>query len=110
MQQLENTKQESDDAIKKLNLSSSQSVNQNTEISDLSFEQGLQRLEKIVKALESGDIELEQAINFYEEGHKLQVHCHNILQNAKLKVDKVIHDGQKATGVEQSNLEEIYKN
>ena len=45
-----------------------------TDISTLSFEAALQRLETIVKQLESGDAPLEAAIGLYEEAQALKAH------------------------------------
>ncbi len=74
----------------------------------LSFEQALQKLEQIVRRLESGDIELEKAIKLYEEGYKLQLHCHSVLADARLKVEKIVHDGEIAKGTELSDLQGSY--
>lgn len=74
----------------------------------LTFEQALEKLQQILRILESGEIELEKAIELYEEGYKLQTYCHNILSEARLRVEKIIHDGQTAKGVEASDLQEYY--
>ena len=58
--------------------------------SKLSFEDAMKRLEKIINDLESGNVELENAIELYTEGIKLQEHCENKLNNAKLKVEKIV--------------------
>lgn len=39
----------------------------------MSFEQAMDRLEEIVKKLESGDGSLDQALTLFEEGSKLPV-------------------------------------
>ena len=64
-------------------------------VSKLTFEQSMRRLEEIVDNLESGNVELENAINLYTEGIKLQEHCKNKLENAKLKIDKIVMDKDK---------------
>ena len=58
--------------------------------SKLSFEDGMKRLEEIINDLESGNVELEHAIELYTEGIKLQEHCENKLNNAKLRVEKIV--------------------
>ena len=64
-------------------------------VSKLTFEQSIRRLEEIIDNLESGNVELENAINLYAEGIKLQEHCKNKLENAKLKIDKIVMDKDK---------------
>ena len=59
-------------------------------LSKLSFEDAMKRLEEIINNLESGSVKLEDAIELYTEGIKLQEYCENKLNNAKLKVEKVI--------------------
>ena len=56
------------------------------EISNLSFEVALQRLEGIVKQLESGDAPLEEAIHLYEEAQKLRAHCEEKLSSAEARI------------------------
>ena len=64
-------------------------------VSKLTFEQSMRRLEVIIDNLESGNVELENAINLYTEGIKLQEHCKNKLENAKLKIEKIVKDKDK---------------
>jgi exodeoxyribonuclease VII small subunit len=59
------------------------------DLSNLSFEQALQELEKIVRHLESGDIPLEDSISSYERGVTLKKHCEEKLKNAQLKIEKI---------------------
>jgi len=56
------------------------------DISALSFEVGLQRLEAIVRQLESGDAPLEAAIGLYEEAQALKVHCEARLSSAEARI------------------------
>jgi len=64
-------------------------------VSKLTFEQSMRRLEEIIDNLESGNVELENAINLYTEGIKLQEHCKNKLESAKLKIEKIVKDKDK---------------
>lgn len=57
-----------------------------TDISTLSFESALQRLEAIVKQLESGDAPLEAAIGLYEEAQALKAHCEAKLGAAEARI------------------------
>lgn len=59
-------------------------------IKKLSFEQAMLELESIVMALDSNSITLDQSIEFYSKGVELRKHCENILNDAKLKVQKII--------------------
>lgn len=53
------------------------------------FEQALNRLEEIARALESGEIPLETSIKMYEEGMKLIEFCNNKLNQAEKQVQKL---------------------
>ncbi|MCA2004749.1 MAG: exodeoxyribonuclease VII small subunit [Ignavibacterium sp.] len=57
--------------------------------SNKSFEEKLKRLEQISELLESGDVQLEESINLFEEGIKLSKECLLILENAELKITKL---------------------
>ncbi len=72
-------------------------------VSKLTFEQSMKRLEEIIDNLESGNVELENAINLYAEGIKLQEHCKGKLENARLKIDKIVKDKDKI-GTESVNI------
>lgn len=69
------------------------------EIKDLSFEDALAELERIVRALEEGKGGLEDAIEAYERGDRLKRHCEAKLREAKAKVEKIAEakDGGVAT-------------
>lgn len=70
-------------------------------IKDLSFEEALEKLEKIVSQLESGQIKLEDAIKVYEEGVQLKKLCEKKLSDAQMKVEKLVLNKQgQPTGIE----------
>ena len=54
------------------------------------FESALQELEVIVKELESGNVDLDNAINKYTEAMKLAKYCSEKLNNATEKVNKIL--------------------
>ncbi|HSQ78603.1 MAG TPA: exodeoxyribonuclease VII small subunit [Nitrospirota bacterium] len=56
------------------------------------FETALDRLEKIVKELESGDLPLEQSLKLFEEGIKLSRICNKRLEDAERKVEILMKD------------------
>ena len=60
-----------------------------TDVKEMSFEQALQELEKIVRHLETGDIPLENSISSYERGVALKQHCESKLKDAQLKIEKI---------------------
>ncbi len=50
------------------------------------FEEALKRLEEIVRELEGGEIEIEKALGFFEEGTKLSRICAEKLSRVERKV------------------------
>ena len=63
-------------------------------IKDLTFEEALEKLEKIVNQLESGQIKLEDAVKVYEEGIELKKLCEKKLSDARMIVEKLVLDKQ----------------
>jgi len=61
-------------------------------IEKLSFEDALQKLEEIVRQLETGKVSLEETIDIYEKGEALRKRCTVLLKEAKLKVQKLQAD------------------
>jgi exodeoxyribonuclease VII small subunit len=59
------------------------------DIQKLSFEDALAELEQIVQRLEAGKAKLDEAINSYERGALLKLHCEKKLREAQLRVDKI---------------------
>ena len=57
---------------------------------ELSFEEALSRLEAIVRELEAGRIKLDDAVNAYEQAVGLKNFCEKKLQEAKLKIEKIV--------------------
>ncbi len=56
------------------------------------FEESLVELENIVKELESGNVDLDQAINKYSDAMKLAKACSDKLNNATLKVNQILKE------------------
>ena len=63
------------------------------ENTELSFEAGLERLEKIVTELEQGDLPLERALELFEEGMKLSADCRRKLEEAENRVEILLKKG-----------------
>ena len=55
-----------------------------------SFEASMTRLEQIVRAMERGDVALEESLKLFQEGTELVRHCGKLLDDAQLQVQKVI--------------------
>jgi len=60
----------------------------------LSFEDAYARLEAVVTALQDGQMPLERALQYYEEGVKLAQHCNELLQKAELRLQQLSVDSQ----------------
>ena len=60
-----------------------------TNIEKLSFEEAMSELEKIVKQLEEGKVQLDDAIKAYEYGNLLKKYCEQKLQDVKTRVEKI---------------------
>lgn len=56
------------------------------------FEEALKKLERIVDDLGSGELNLDDAINRYEEGMKLSKFCYKKLQDIQKKVEVLVKD------------------
>lgn len=61
-------------------------MNQN----NASFESNMQRLEQIVRAMERGDVPLEESLKLFQEGTELVRTCNQLLENAQLQVKKIL--------------------
>ena len=59
-------------------------------MADLTFEQALRRLEEIVEALETEDLDLDKSLKFFEEGVHLSRHCNQQLHAAEKRIDMLL--------------------
>ena len=57
-----------------------------------SFEENMHRLEQIVRAMERGDVALEESLKLFQEGTELVRCCGKLLDDAELQVKKVMTD------------------
>ena len=62
---------------------------------DISFEDALKDLEKIVEDLNNGDMELEKAITAYEKGIQLKNICEERLKNAQERIELIQNKKQE---------------
>lgn len=65
-----------------------------------SFEDALNELEVIVKDLESGNIELDAAIDKYTEAMRLAKYCSEKLKTATDKVNKILTENKELVDFE----------
>lgn len=56
----------------------------------VNFEQAMNRLEEIVRQLERGEAPLDQALALFEEGTGLVKTCNGLLDEAELKVVRLV--------------------
>ena len=67
------------------------------------FEESMQRLEQIVRAMERGDAPLEESLKLFQEGTELVRSCGKLLDEAQLQVTKVM------TAADGSPVEEVFE-
>lgn len=60
------------------------------DLTTLSFEDALKRLEAIVQRLESGDASLDESITLYTEGDGLRAHCEGRLKSAQARIETIV--------------------
>ena len=70
---------------------------------NMTFEQSMQRLEQIVRAMERGDVPLEESLKLFREGTALVETCGKLLDEAELQVKKIV------TAADGSPLEEAFE-
>ena len=60
---------------------------------DLNFEVAIKQLEEIATELEKNDLNLDKAVEKFEEGIKLSKKCNDMLEKAEKKITILINDG-----------------
>ncbi len=66
------------------------------------FEESMQRLEQIVRAMERGDVPLEESLKMFQEGTELVSNCGKLLENAQLQIKMIM------TAPDGSPIEEVF--
>jgi exodeoxyribonuclease VII small subunit len=66
------------------------------------FEENMKRLEEIVRAMERGDVPLEESLKLFQEGTELVRTCGKLLDDAQLQVKKI------AVGADGAPVEEEF--
>ena len=67
------------------------------------FEENMHRLEQIVRAMERGDVPLEESLKLFREGTALVESCGKLLDEAELQVKKIM------TAADGSPVEEAFE-
>ena len=60
-----------------------------------SFESCLDQLEKVVKELEAGDLQLERSLELFERGMALSETCRKQLEEAETRIEMLVRKGDK---------------
>ncbi len=58
-------------------------------LDEMSFEDAMKELEKLVDSLDKGDISLDEAIAAYDRGSQLKDYCEKKLNEAKMKIETI---------------------
>ena len=66
------------------------------------FEESMERLEQIVRAMEKGDVPLEESLKLFQEGTSLVKSCAKLLDEAEQQVTKIV------TQADGSPSEEVF--
>ena len=69
---------------------------------EMTFEQSVQRLEEIVRGMERGDVSLNECLKLFQEGTQLVADCNKLLDDAQLKIAKIV------PGVDGAPVEEAF--
>ena len=67
------------------------------------FEESMARLEQIVRAMERGDVALEESLKLFQEGTELVRNCQKLLDEAQMQVKKIM------TAADGSPVEEDFR-
>jgi len=73
---------------------------------NMNFEQSMARLEQIVRAMERGDVALEESLKLFQEGTELVRSCQKLLDEAQLQV-KMIMTAPDGSPVEEDFRDEL---
>ncbi|WP_375229295.1 exodeoxyribonuclease VII small subunit [Roseobacter sp. S98] len=65
-----------------------------TPVAEMSFEDAMAELEKVLGQLERGDVALDESIALYERGAALKARCETKLKEAEEKVAAITLDGE----------------
>lgn len=69
---------------------------------EITFEENLEKLEDIVKRLESGEVPLDEAIDKFHEAMKISEVCDKKLKSAEEQISKIVNKDGKLEDFEIS--------
>lgn len=72
-------------------------------LANQTFEASMTRLEQIVRAMERGDVPLEESLKMFQEGTELVRNCQKLLDDAQLQVKMIM------TAPDGSPVEEVFQ-
>lgn len=78
----------------------------NSDSSPPDFEKALAELESIVERLEQGEMTLENSLKDFERGVQLARNCQTALNDAQMRVEKLIEDNGQLNFEDFDNPEE----
>lgn len=70
------------------------------------FEASMARLEQIVRAMERGDVALEESLKLFQEGTELVRNCQKLLDEAQLQIKKIV-TAEDGSPVEEDFQDEL---
>ena len=73
----------------------------NEDIENMTFEESITALEKMVKELENGGLDLDKSLEIYERAIVLRDHCKKILDESDRKVQKIM---ESASGIKKEDF------
>lgn len=66
------------------------------------FEAALQKLERIVRDMETGDLPLERSLELFEQGVKLSRECQERLNEAERRIEILLRDAEGRPKIERA--------
>jgi exodeoxyribonuclease VII small subunit len=63
-----------------------------------SFEEKLERIDEIVKRLEGGRVDLDEAVRLFKEGKALASECEQLLKSSQEQIDAAMREDGSAAG------------
>jgi len=71
---------------------------------NFSFEQALEKLEKITDKMNEGNLSLDEALKFFEQGDQLIGLCDKYLSSAQQKIEKLIKNRNGQLDLDEKNM------
>ncbi|WP_409301590.1 exodeoxyribonuclease VII small subunit [Peribacillus sp. SCS-155] len=69
-----------------------------TKEQEMTFEEAMEKLERIVDKLEEGDVPLEEAISIYKQGMDLSRLCHQKLKSVEEQLTQILREDGELDG------------